>query len=195
MQSISKTILAGGAFMETTRGLCLSVKSSTLPINAAINGGPSVTVQAGTVLDRREGGWSYINFVNPNTVAVTIVYFVGPVPVLYQPGDNQQKIGKTATTAQLFNALSTSVVQNITNANAGRQRKQIVFTVDSIIGTPGANDGVIIQNLDGSVFCYVTKSTPLTFETDAAFKVLRSGSSPANLTLYVGEIYYTEGAA
>ena len=178
MQYLTKTIPAGGAIMSTTPGKVLSVKSCSLPITAAFNGGLAEPVQAGTVLD---GPFRYINFINPNTVAVTVGYFVGDVAVNYAPVDNQQKVGSTYAVASSINTSGTTSSSGIlvSGTNNGHQRKQIVFTCLSGVAR--------IQDLSRNDGIRVIYTAPITMETDAAFYVYNESGSPIVLIM---ETYY-----
>jgi hypothetical protein len=72
----------------------------------------------------------------------------------------------------------------IPNNWSNRLRKQIVFTV-----SVGGGGNVIILTEDLRVFCVVTSTSPLTFETDALFYAYTDTNA---LDLIVGEIYYRD---
>ena len=153
-QEITLTLTPGAANMQSAAGKFMSVKSCSLPLSVAFNGGPEQTVSAGMILDRSAAPIVYVNLRNQNAVAVTITFYVADAPVPYAPADNSVSMaseyafgnlgvvtntgansafaGSPACDALGYLQITDGMNLRIDNTNNGHRRTRIVFTMSDI---------------------------------------------------------------
>ena len=199
MIPIQLTIGAGLGAIQKTPGLVLSVKSCTLPITAAFDGGNALPIGAGTALPIA-GGFKFINFFNPNTVAVTLSGFIGERAVEFQPQDNSQSNsghyafgnlgiafgasasgGLPACDSSGFLQVTSGMNLSVPGTNNGHRRQIITFSVSA-----ASASNLQILDANGFAFMTILPGNDRAFVTDSAFKI--SGAS-GTAAVTIGEIY------
>ncbi len=194
------TIPAGGANMQVTAGKYLSVKSCTLPIKASFNGGPLEPTQAGQVTDKSAQPFSYVNFVNPNAMAVTLTCFIGDQPVTYQPSDNSAANAQTYCLGNLGIAsgaaangglpacdatgllqITDGMALVIPSTNNGHRRQSITFSMSPTTPKP-----LNVLDANGNNYMTIYASQQIEIVSDSVFQ-LSGALGIASVT--VGQIF------
>lgn len=188
MKDFTITIPAGGAVMTQWSGTVLSVKTCTLKISAAFDGGASQDVKSGFVL-KSETPFRFVNFVNPNLVPVTVYFFIGEVALNFSPDDSSVSQAKTYCIGNLgipigaaaaggkpgcnsdgFLQITNNMQLQIPGSDYGHPRQQIVFTT-------GASGSVLnVMDINLCVFLQATMNRQvIILDTDYPFIISGGG--------------------
>jgi hypothetical protein len=200
----TQIIPANGCFIMSTPAKVLTVKTCTLPMLVSQGGGSTQDCRAGTVIDMRPNGFDSLNFINKNSVAVTIGFFIGDVPVAYQPADNTGAnaatyifgdlgippnsalnavyAGSPVCDANGFLQISGGAPVAVKNTNNGHRRQAIIFTMSPL--SPAALN---ILDANNCAFMTILAGDKIEVVTDAALTLSGAGGAVAWVT--VGEIY------
>ena len=201
-----KTVILnpGQSIFDQTNGNFLSVKSLNLPINAAFNGGPNELIAAGGIYEKSNPAITLTIFTNPNAIAVTLSYNIGPTAVNYAPADNSASLASTFAYGNLGIALNAAAVVGppalpacdgfgflqVTNGMTltipgvlnSKRRQTILFSV-----AQASAFGLTVLDANGLGFTTVPAGAILPLVTDATFIVTPAGAGICSVT--IGQVY------
>jgi hypothetical protein len=197
--------------MFPSPGKVLSVKDCAAPLTVAFDGMAPQPIYSGTVL---YGPFRTLQFVNPNTVPVTVNFFVGDNPVNFAPATQSQSNSKSylfgnlgvitagsiggvvpttvppAADANGFLQITANMRLLVSGVRNGARRQVLILSVD-----PGANATYSLSVMDansgqGGEFAAITLKAGAQIELLTDSDIILSGNV-GTIGVTIGQIFLT----
>lgn len=204
------TLAAGLVAARVTTAKVLTIKTSTLPIMVAVDGGPAAACTAGTVLPIGDGSRPVtVTFSNPASISVTVGFWFADDSIRFSPADNSANNSATylfgncgialsgsgpipdsggtprtvSCDASGYLSIPNSPNLKIVSTNNGHRRQYVIFSV--LTGSYSLN----VLDLNGNVFLTIPAGQTVQLTTDADFLV--SGATGAS-SVSIGQCFLAQ---